>query len=135
MKISVLTNMMPTTIHDFIYSTVLKGTQYTTVKEKVKAIIQKQTAANSGLFPMHIGEAGSRMDDAGSGHGGNYEDFIAEHSVGVVDMSAKCYGCQEYGHMSADCGTKSEKGNGNEGTARGRVQVCAARAAAWMARA
>ena len=102
------TSMMPTTIQEHIYSTVEKDTQYSAVKEKVRAMIQNKLAANSGPVPMDIGEVG-RMDE---GLWGYHEDFIEEYNVDAVDMNTKCFRCQGYGHMSTDCATKSDKGKG-----------------------
>ena len=63
MKISVFTNMMPTSSQEHMYSTVEKNIQYTIVKEMVRAAAQNRLAATSGFVPMDIGEL-DRMDDA-----------------------------------------------------------------------
>jgi hypothetical protein len=106
--VAIFTNMMPTTVQDYIYSIVdFQGMTYENLKERVRGMVSNKIAMNMGPAPMDIGGLQDK------GQGGGEEDWNEDWDIGAVGMHTKCYRCQGHGHLSRDCATAApEKGKG-----------------------
>ena len=111
MKIAVFTNMMPTTIQDYIYGHVEKDVPYEELRDKVQAMVGNKIATTMGPAPMDVGAVAWQptAGEASADDGG-------EWGVDAVWPSTQCHQCWGYGHLARDCPTKGP-GKGGKGAA------------------
>ena len=106
MRVAIVTAMMPTSIQDYIYTTVDKNILYDDLVEKVRSVVGNKVAMMSKPTPMDIGW----VDEGDQGE---------EKEVGAVTLGTKCFGCGGWGHLSRNCPSVAKglgKGKGGKGT-------------------
>ena len=67
MKVAILTDMLPGSIQDFIYTHVDKGTTYEALRERIRALISNKVAQVRGPVQMDIGNVKDEEDWDGWG--------------------------------------------------------------------
>ena len=66
---AILTNMMPDTIRDMLFTQLEEGASYVKTVEKVKNLVSNKTDLG-GAIPMDIGQVGNECGKCSHGHGG-----------------------------------------------------------------
>ena len=62
MAMAILTNMMPSSIQDYMYTHADMDPKYEELKEKVRAMVSNKIANNMGPAPMDVGGVGGHHD-------------------------------------------------------------------------
>jgi len=115
MKIAIFTNMLPSSIQDYVYTNVEDDTKYETLRDKVTSMVSNKIAASTGPAPMDVGRVDWGADDLYCGE--------CEYEVDAVGAHTQCYKCGGYGHLARDCATPVEakgKGKGKKGDSWGK---------------
>ena len=95
-KIAIMTNMMPITVQDYVYTNITKESTYREVVDKIRVLVSNKVAMAMGPAPMDIGEVQERQqfqqshqhDHDDKLHGGSVDD------IGAAGMHVKCHQCE-----------------------------------------
>jgi hypothetical protein len=112
-KIAILTNMLPSTLQDYIYTHADKETGYDELKEKIRAMTSNKLASMKQV-PMDVGQVGEE-----TWHDGSYGEMSIEdeQQIDAVSGHLQCRNCQGYGHFAREC---PSHGKGDKGKGKGK---------------
>jgi hypothetical protein len=113
-KIAIVTNMMPASIQEYVYTNIRKDDSYKNMVDKVKLLVSNKVVA-SGPTPMDLSSIGN--DGPGHGNAEHYNGddgwgWPEEQVVDAVGMHMQCHGCGGWGHLRRECPTTKGKGKG-----------------------
>ena len=121
MKTAVLTAMCPQDIQDVVFQNMEAGTEFATIRDKVRNLVANRIMSASMPVPMDIGEM--EAEEGWDAYGGWWpvEGEGLENELGAVGRD--CYFCGKVGHYARECPAKGfEKGQGKKGMPKGGIQ-------------
>ena len=122
MKVAIMTNMLPSSLQDYIYTHIDIKTTYDELKEKLRAMVANKVATNMGPAPMDIGNVGRQERGEEDWRGQEEEQgyYEEEQQVDAVSGHLQCRTCQGYGHFARECPSRPA-GKGDKGKGKGFV--------------